>query len=175
MCAFATWGLGFETLHLWLRDAPSYRLDKQEPFHPLWGYSHEWWKSVVPIVAYLGSIYAFHELHLGLILYGEKPAFDDPSFFRVVTEVSWGVFLYDLLFYPFHLSFHKLRSAKWRLLHKRHHEWAIRPAADGQRATRNAYTRVSLPLFPFRRSAGKTPRTMRSRLSKTTTLTLRSK
>ena len=38
---------------------------------------------------------------------GEKPLFEAPSYLRVAIEVSSGIFLYDLLFYPFHFSFHK--------------------------------------------------------------------
>ncbi|KAL1510152.1 hypothetical protein AB1Y20_006483 [Prymnesium parvum] len=121
--AFVLWIFLFESLHLVLPNAASHRLDQSAPVRPLWGFSRQWWKSVVPAATYLGSIYVFHELHLGQILFGAKPSFDDPSYARVAAEVALGVFLYDALFYPFHLSFHKLRVGKWRQLHQRHHVW----------------------------------------------------
>ena len=52
-----------------------------------------------------------------------------PTWGRVVTELSLGVFLYDALFYPFHLSFHKLRARRWRKMHARHHVWGSTEAA----------------------------------------------
>ena len=130
VAAFVLWIFLFESLHLVLPNAASYRFDKTTPTRPLWGFTREWWKSVVPAVTYLGSIYVFHELHLGQLLFGVKPAFDDPTFGRVATEVSLGIFLYDMLFYPFHLSFHKLRSSSWRKLHGRHHQWGARESAS---------------------------------------------
>ena len=56
----------------------------------------------------------FHHLSLGRILFGVKPLFAAPSFARVVTELASGIFLYDLLFYPFHYSFHAAPWAPWK-------------------------------------------------------------
>jgi len=129
VAAFVLWIFLFESLHLVLPNAASYRFDQAQPLRPLWGFTKQWWKSVMPAAAYLGSIWVFHELHLGQILFGSKPEFGDPSFVRVASEVSLGIFLYDALFYPFHLSFHKLRIREWRRLHGRHHQWGSREAA----------------------------------------------
>ena len=108
------------------------RLDGKAPVRPLWGFGREVHKTAVPAAAYWGSIYLlFDQLGVGYALFGGlRPAFECPSFWRVALEVTSGVVLYDLLFYPFHASFHSSRApAAWRRLHGRHHQWARRETA----------------------------------------------
>ena len=121
---FVAWIALFESLHLWLPHAAEHRLDKQAPRRPLEGFATDWHKTVVPAVTYLLSIHLFQAFGLSHALFGAKPVFDAaPSHLRVVVEVSLGVLLYDLLFYPFHYSFHALGPAEWRRQHQRHHQW----------------------------------------------------
>ena len=92
----------------------------------------------------MASIAAFHHFHLGTLLFGEKPPLDSlppPTYWRLVSEVALGVFLYDLLFYPFHASFHKLRVGPWRRHHTRHHQWAgkERVAHNAVETVQNSY------------------------------------
>ena len=64
------------------------------------------------------------------MLWGARPeSFGDPSFARVASEVASGVFFYDLLFYPFHLSFHRAKLPAWRKQHRRHHVWSREESA----------------------------------------------
>lgn len=44
-----------------------------------------------------------------------------PSFFQLLLGLALGIFVYDLIFFPLHILFHK--GPKWlQKLHKRHHE-----------------------------------------------------
>lgn len=123
--AFVAWILFFESLHLWWPNAVEHRLDGKPPERALNGFGSEIHKTTVPAVAYWGTIYLlFDQLGLGYYLFGAKPLFETPSFGRVALEVASGIFLYDLLFYPFHSSFHQLRVPRWRRLHLRHHRFA---------------------------------------------------
>jgi cholesterol 25-hydroxylase len=147
--AFVFWIVCFESLHLVLPNAERFRLDGSPPLRPLWGFGKHAHKSLVPAAAYLVSIFvlfAGHPFTLGHDLFdpllGARPdVWAEPSFGRIATEVSLGVFLYDLLFYPFHYSFHARRSAgHWRKLHSRHHEWGREPAAHNAIETvQNSY------------------------------------
>lgn len=150
VAAFVLWIFLFESVHKVLPDAHTYRFDGKPPVRPLWGFTREWHKSVVPAAAYLGSIAVFHALHLGPMLFGLKPAFDEaPSFVRLITEVSLGIFLYDALFYPFHYSFHKLRSGQWRKLHSRHHQWGATEDAphNAIETVQNSYVDSGVQVF----------------------------
>ena len=83
--------------------ALQHRLDGQPPLHPLRGFGRDWHKTVVPAIAYLASIWLlFAQFGLGYHLFGPKPVFETPTFARVALETASGIFLYDLLFYPFH-------------------------------------------------------------------------
>jgi len=91
-----------DTLCCTLR-ALQHRLDGQPPLHPLRGFGRDWHKTVVPAIAYLGSIWLlFAQFGLGYHLFGPKPVFETPTFARVALETASGIFLYDLFFYPFH-------------------------------------------------------------------------
>mmetsp|Transcript_39442 Transcript_39442/g.92770 ORF Transcript_39442/g.92770 Transcript_39442/m.92770 type:complete len:442 (+) Transcript_39442:85-1410(+) len=127
VASFSLWGICYELIHVWLPNATSYRLDKRPPKRPLrWlPFGPDAHKAAVPAITYLIAIALFHYFGLGVTLFGVKPAFfDDPSFLRVAVEVSLGVFLYDLLFYPFHYTFHNSSFQPWRRQHLRHHQWA---------------------------------------------------
>ena len=140
--AFVVWIAFFESLHLWWPNAASARLDGKPPTRPLHGFGPEIQKTMVPAMAYWGSIYLlFDQLGLGYYLFGAKPVFEAPSYLRVVLEVSSGIFLYDLLFYPFHSSFHQVRNGGWRRLHSRHHQWAAREqtAHNAVETVQNSY------------------------------------
>ena len=117
----------FESLHLWRPGVLGHRLDGAPPKRPLRYLRDHWHKAAVPAATYLASIYAWHKLGLGRLLFGVPPGgfvMGAPTFARVAVELTLGVFLYDLLFYPFHLAFHRLRLPAWRRLHSRHHRWA---------------------------------------------------
>jgi sterol desaturase/sphingolipid hydroxylase (fatty acid hydroxylase superfamily) len=138
----------FETLHLVLPRAEQFRIDGQPPIEPLANFLpgglH---KSLVPPVAYLGSIAIYHALGLGDMLFGPAPAeIGDPSFFRVVSETSIGVFLYDLCFYPIHLYFH---MGPLRGLHQRHHRWAQSEnfAHNAVETVQNSYLDAGIQVF----------------------------
>ena len=56
--------------------ALQHRLDGQPPLHPLRGFGRDWHKTVVPAIAYLGTIWLlFAQLGLGYHLFGPKPVF----------------------------------------------------------------------------------------------------
>jgi len=151
---FVAFILFFESIHL-VVDPRVYRLDGAAPKRPLRGFTTQWWKTVVPALTYLGSIYVYHELSLGQLLYGPPPADvlahgpGVPTWGRVVTELSLGVFLYDALFYPFHLSFHKLRARRWRKMHARHHVWGSTEAAahNAVETVQNSYLDAGVQVF----------------------------
>lgn len=132
----------FESLHLWRPGVLAHRLDGAPPKQPLRYLRDHWHKAAVPAATYLASIYAWHKLRLGRILFGVPPGgfvMGAPTFARVAVELTLGVFLYDLVFYPFHLAFHRLRLPAWRRLHNRHHRWA---ASEGGGAAHNAVETV---------------------------------
>ena len=143
VAAFVLWIAFFESLSF-VPGNERWRLDGQPAKNPLRGFTRDLHKTVVPAAGYLASIVVFHHFHLGTLLFGEKPPLDSlppPTYWRVVTEVGLGIFLYDLLFYPFHASFHKLRVGPWRKQHTRHHQWAgqERVAHNAVETVQNSY------------------------------------
>lgn len=68
---FVAFILFFESIHL-VVDPRVYRLDGAAPKRPLRGFTTQWWKTVVPALTYLGSIYVYHELSLGQLLCGSS-------------------------------------------------------------------------------------------------------
>jgi sterol desaturase/sphingolipid hydroxylase (fatty acid hydroxylase superfamily) len=146
--AFVVFIFFFESMVWYVPNAR--RIDGQAPERPLANFTPaEAHKTIVPAVAYLASIAAFHQLELGPLLFGVKPAFEDPTFARVTCEVSQGVFLYDLLFYPFHLSFHRARLASWRSQHMRHHAFAREEAVahNAVETVQNSYLDSGIQVF----------------------------
>ena len=123
--AFVLWFAFFESLHLWLPGAQDWRLDKQLPSKPLSCFREDVHKTAVPALTYLGSIWLGQQLGVFTALFGSRPVFTEaPTFAQFSLEVIIGVVLYDLLFYPFHRSFHSSKAPlAWREQHGRHHQW----------------------------------------------------
>jgi len=143
VAAFVLWIGFFESLSF-VPGNERWRLDGQPALNPLRGFGRDLHKTVVPAVGYLASIAVFHHFHIGTLLFGEKPPLESlppPTYWRLVTEVALGIFLYDLFFYPFHASFHKLRVGPWRRQHTRHHQWASkeRVAHNAVETVQNSY------------------------------------
>ena len=110
VAAFVLWIAFFESLSF-VPGNERWRLDGQPALNPLRGFGRDLHKTVVPAVTYLASIAAFHHFHLGTLLFGEKPPLDSlppPTYWRLVSEVALGVFLYDLFFTPLHVAMHQL-------------------------------------------------------------------
>jgi cholesterol 25-hydroxylase len=65
------------------------------------------------------------------------------------VEVVSGVFLYDLLFYPFHLSLHKLPFPGWRKMHRRHHRFASESSTvhNAVETVQNSYLDAGVQVF----------------------------
>jgi sterol desaturase/sphingolipid hydroxylase (fatty acid hydroxylase superfamily) len=146
--AFVVFIFFFESM-VWYVPTDS-RIDGLAPARPLANFTpRDAHKTIVPAVAYLASIAAFHKLGMGPLLFGEKPEFGDPTFARVTCEVSQGVFLYDLLFYPFHLSFHRARWRRWRSHHTRHHAWGRDEAVahNAVETVQNSYLDSGIQVF----------------------------
>lgn len=109
----------------WRRDARQsamarFRIDGRSPVAPF-----EWLGQLgrrrltgawLPLVAYLGSIAAFH-----LVVVKPPLPAESPTFWRFVVEVACGVVAYDLLFWPIHASLHA-GPRWWRNVHRTHHE-----------------------------------------------------
>jgi sterol desaturase/sphingolipid hydroxylase (fatty acid hydroxylase superfamily) len=147
VAAFVLWIALFESIHLWLPNAARWRLDGRLPTKPLYGFTRHAHKTVVPAITYLASIALFHHFGIGRMLFGVKPLFGVPSFTRVAIEVCMGVFLYDFLFYPFHLAFHSLRRT--RRAHFRHHRWAAKEtrAHNAVETVQNSYLDAGVQVF----------------------------
>ena len=148
--AFVAWIAFFESIHLWLPGAEEWRLDGQPPSKPLDGFGRDLHKTVVPAVTYIGSIYIGQQLGVFTALFGARPTFvEAPSFARFVAEVITGVVTYDLLFYPFHRSFHAAGSLPgWRQQHARHHAWSKEEHAHNAVETvQNSYLDAGVQVF----------------------------
>ena len=142
VASFVVFILAFQNLHKVLPNAQRFRLDGAPPNQENDGFATNWHKSITPAAAYLGSIWMWHQLGLGQVFFPPPPmVIEAPTFWRVVTEVSLGVFLYDAFFYPFHLSFHKVLNSKWRKIHQRHHRFAAteRFAHNAIETVQNSY------------------------------------
>jgi sterol desaturase/sphingolipid hydroxylase (fatty acid hydroxylase superfamily) len=152
--AFVAWIAFFESIHLWLPNPQRHRLDGKLPTNPLAGFDprREPHKTVVPAVTYLVSIWVFQQCG-GAALFGSThlpiDAFETPTFARVATETAFGVFLYDLLFYPFHFWFHASRNRRWRSLHTRHHQFARQEDAahNAVETVQNHYLDAGVQVF----------------------------
>lgn len=64
--AFVTWIAFFESIHLWLPRAETWRFDGQLPARPLAGFVSEAHKTLVPAVTYIGSIWLGQQVRRGL-------------------------------------------------------------------------------------------------------------
>jgi sterol desaturase/sphingolipid hydroxylase (fatty acid hydroxylase superfamily) len=70
-----------------------------------------------PLVSYLASIWIYQQI---FHTHQPLPALG-PSFGILVCEVFFGVFLYDLLFFPVHYAMHKAPFKAVRGVHSYHH------------------------------------------------------
>ena len=117
ICWIAAWS--FLPLLLGPERVAKNRIDKQPPKDPYsWAKLenvHEWFN---PLVAYLGSIWIYHQFH-------HKPPLPDlpPSFFQFSVETVTGIVLYDLLFYPIHVAMHHAPSKTVKKAHVYHHSY----------------------------------------------------
>jgi len=141
----------YESLHMFWPGAVRHRLDGAPPRGAMHGFTRlsHLHKTVVPAASYLGSIFVWHKLRMGRLLFGIPAggwAAGAPSFVRIAVELLLGVWMYDLLFYPFHLAMHKLRIPKVRRLHSRHHRWA---AQEGEGSAHIAVETVQNSCAPL--------------------------
>ena len=65
--------------------------------------------------------YLFPICFYDIIYPRRKLPINGPSWIEVITHLSFGIFLYDFIFYWIHLSLHKFKYLY--KLHGRHHEW----------------------------------------------------
>ena len=110
----------FSSLHLILGKEKTIasRFDGQMPTHPFeWLELEKWQLSFNPVAAYLGSIWIYHQfVHPHAALPEVAPTFG-----VFATELLFGVWLYDCLFFPLHVLMHKAKFGPLRKMHGYHH------------------------------------------------------
>ena len=118
--AFFAWIAAFSGLHLVLgrQKTMESRFDGQMPTKPFeWAVPENFHLWFNPLGSYLGSIWIYHQfLH-------EKPPLPElaPTFGVFAVELLFGVFLYDLCFFPIHWLMHKSSWGQMRKVHGYHH------------------------------------------------------
>ena len=118
--AFFAWIAAFSGLHLVLgrQRTMESRFDGQMPTKPFeWAVPENFHLWFNPLGSYLGSIWMYHQfLH-------EKPPLPElaPTFGAFAIELLFGVFLYDLCFFPIHWLMHKSSWGQMRKVHGYHH------------------------------------------------------
>jgi sterol desaturase/sphingolipid hydroxylase (fatty acid hydroxylase superfamily) len=114
---FILWIASFSALHLFLgpEQTKASRFDGEMPHRPFeWvEHPHLWFN---PTAAYLGSIWLWLQIH-------EKPPMPElaPTFGVLSIELLFGVWLYDLCFFPVHYLMHRQEIGKLRRIHGYHH------------------------------------------------------
>jgi hypothetical protein len=114
---FILWIASFSALHLFLgpEQTKASRFDGEMPHQPFeWvEHPHLWFN---PTAAYLGSIWLWLQIH-------EKPPMPElaPTFGVLSIELIFGVWLYDLCFFPVHYLMHRKEIGKMRRIHGYHH------------------------------------------------------
>jgi sterol desaturase/sphingolipid hydroxylase (fatty acid hydroxylase superfamily) len=116
---FFIWIASFSCLHLILGEekTKANRLDGQMPHDPFeWTRFENWHLWFNPLASYLGSIWLWLQIH-------DKPPMpiEAPSFGMLIGEVLFGVWLYDLCFFPIHYAMHRHELGKMRKVHGYHH------------------------------------------------------
>lgn len=112
--------IGFSSLHLLLgeKKTKASRIDGQMPIKPFeWAELENWKLALNPVFAYLGSIWIYHQFvhpHAGL------PEMA-PTLGVFAIELIFGVWLYDLVFFPVHYLMHHSKLGKLRKVHGYHH------------------------------------------------------
>ena len=118
--AFFAWIAAFSGLHLVLgrQKTMESRFDGQMPTKPFeWAVPENFHLWFNPLGSYLLSIFVYHQfLH-------EKPPLPElaPTFGVFAIELLFGVFLYDLCFFPIHWLMHKSSWGQMRKVHGYHH------------------------------------------------------
>lgn len=118
--SFFAWIAAFSGLHLVLgrQKTIESRFDGQMPTKPFeWAVPENFHLWFNPLGSYLGSIWLYHQfLH-------EKPPLPElaPTFGVFAGELLFGVFLYDLCFFPIHWLMHKSSWGQMRKVHGYHH------------------------------------------------------
>ena len=114
---FILWIASFSALHLFLgpEQTKASRFDGEMPHQPFeWvEHPHLWFN---PTAAYLGSIWLWLQIH-------EKPPMPElaPTFGVLSVELLFGIWLYDLCFFPVHYLMHRKEIGKMRRIHGYHH------------------------------------------------------
>lgn len=110
----------FSGLHLIIGEerTRASRLDGKMPTRPFeWAKPQNFHLWFNPLASYLGSIWVYHQfLH-------EKPPLPEiaPTFGVFAGELLFGVFLYDMCFFPIHWLMHKSSWGPLRRVHGYHH------------------------------------------------------
>lgn len=112
--------IGFSSLHLLLskEDTEKSRFDGKMPTRPFeWAEIENWNLAFNPVTAYLGSIWIYHQF---IHPHGALPELA-PTFGVFAIELIFGVWLYDLLFFPLHSLMHRSKLSGMRKVHGYHH------------------------------------------------------
>lgn len=91
-------------------------------------------EGLIPIVAYLGSIWLYLQFH-------QKPPMpvEAPTFGVFAVETIFGVWLYDLCFFPLHYIMHKINSNQVRRFHAYHHRWSKEGSLTALETVQHSY------------------------------------
>ena len=112
--------VAYSSLHLLLGEetTKASRFDGQMPTKPFeWAEFENWNLAFNPILAYLGSIWIYHQfVHPHAALPEVAPTLG-----VFVVELLFGVWLYDLVFFPIHYLMHHSKWGKLRKIHGYHH------------------------------------------------------
>jgi sterol desaturase/sphingolipid hydroxylase (fatty acid hydroxylase superfamily) len=116
---FFLWIVSFSVLHLFLGEeqTKANRFDGAMPHDPFeWTRFENWHLWFNPIAAYLGSIWLWLQIH-------DKPpmAIEAPTFGVLTMELLFGIWLYDLCFFPVHYLMHRVELGSMRKIHGYHH------------------------------------------------------
>mmetsp|Transcript_18198 Transcript_18198/g.25044 ORF Transcript_18198/g.25044 Transcript_18198/m.25044 type:complete len:415 (-) Transcript_18198:44-1288(-) len=116
---FFLWITLFSSLHLFLgpEQTKQSRLDGKMPVDPLsWVRVENWYTWFNPIVSYIGSIWIYLHFH-------ERAPIPEvaPTFGVLAVEVLFGIWLYDLCFFPIHYMMHRTNVGSVRRVHGYHH------------------------------------------------------
>ena len=147
---FFLWIVCFSSLHLLLgpEKTKENRLDGQMPYKPFeWAQPQNFQLWFNPLAGYLGSIWLFHQVH-------EKAPLpiDAPTFGIMCADLFFGIWLYDLLFYPIHYLLHKTNSGPIRKAHAFHHRMsgnkhALNSLETVQHSYADAFLQVSVNII----------------------------
>lgn len=112
----------FSILHLILGEekVKEARFDGKMPVDPLsWAKPENFHLWFNPLASYMGSIWFYQQFH-------ERAPMPEvaPTFGVFGVELFFGVFLYDLCFFPIHYLMHHSKWGEMRKVHGYHHRWS---------------------------------------------------